>query len=51
MVLDAYALHRVALADTDGLAFTAVASAVLAGAWTAYGRRSAGCGSRCRWRW
>ncbi|MEU9998924.1 hypothetical protein [Streptomyces sp. NPDC050848] len=37
MVLDAYALHRVALPDTDGLAFTAVASAVLAGAWTAYG--------------
>ncbi|MFD3947225.1 SCO7613 C-terminal domain-containing membrane protein [Streptomyces sp. NPDC058579] len=37
MVLDAYALHRVALADTDGLAYTAVASAVLAGAWTAYG--------------
>ncbi|WP_137990485.1 SCO7613 C-terminal domain-containing membrane protein [Streptomyces vilmorinianum] len=37
MVLDAYALHRVALADTDGLAFAAVASAVLAGAWTAYG--------------
>ncbi|MFC8273513.1 SCO7613 C-terminal domain-containing membrane protein [Streptomyces sp. NPDC057271] len=37
MVLDAYALHRVALADTDGTAFAAVASAVLAGAWTAYG--------------
>ncbi|MFJ3585648.1 SCO7613 C-terminal domain-containing membrane protein [Streptomyces sp. NPDC090127] len=37
MVLDAYALHRVALPETDGLAFTAVASAVLAGAWTAYG--------------
>ncbi|MEU4267589.1 hypothetical protein [Streptomyces sp. NPDC026092] len=37
MVLDAYALHRVALADTDGLAYTSVASAVLAGAWTAYG--------------
>ncbi|MEU9702937.1 hypothetical protein [Streptomyces sp. NPDC047981] len=37
MVLDAYALHRVALSDTDGLAYTAVASAVLAGAWTAYG--------------
>ncbi|MER7953514.1 hypothetical protein [Streptomyces sp. NPDC096030] len=37
MVLDAYALHRVALADTDGAAFAAVASAVLAGAWTAYG--------------
>ncbi|MFG2773227.1 SCO7613 C-terminal domain-containing membrane protein [Streptomyces sp. NPDC048350] len=37
MVLDAYALHRVALPDTDGPAFAAVASAVLAGAWTAYG--------------
>ncbi|WP_329624484.1 hypothetical protein OG357_32325 [Streptomyces sp. NBC_01255] len=37
MVLDAYALHRVALAETDGLGYTAVASAVLAGAWTAYG--------------
>ncbi|MFD3661441.1 SCO7613 C-terminal domain-containing membrane protein [Streptomyces sp. NPDC058659] len=37
MVLDAYALHRVALAATDGLGYTAVASAVLAGAWTAYG--------------
>ncbi|WP_030692001.1 SCO7613 C-terminal domain-containing membrane protein [Streptomyces globisporus] len=37
MVLDAYALHRVALAETDGLGYTAVASAVLAGTWTAYG--------------
>ncbi|MEU3688676.1 SCO7613 C-terminal domain-containing membrane protein [Streptomyces narbonensis] len=37
MILDAYALHRVALAGTDGLGYTAVASAVLAGAWTAYG--------------
>ncbi|MER7912864.1 hypothetical protein [Streptomyces sp. NPDC096068] len=36
-VLDAYALHRVALADTDGLGYAAVASAVLAGAWAAYG--------------
>ncbi|MFF5453352.1 SCO7613 C-terminal domain-containing membrane protein [Streptomyces sp. NPDC012950] len=36
-VLDAYALHRVALADTDGLGYAAVASAVLAGAWVAYG--------------
>ncbi|MET9955947.1 hypothetical protein ABZ135_30970 [Streptomyces sp. NPDC006339] len=36
-LLDAYALHRVALADTDGLAYAAVASAVLAGVWTAYG--------------
>ncbi|MFF3318395.1 SCO7613 C-terminal domain-containing membrane protein [Streptomyces sp. NPDC003035] len=37
MVLDAYALHRVALPATDGLGYAAVASAVLAGAWTAYG--------------
>ncbi|MEU9865104.1 hypothetical protein AB0D99_29980 [Streptomyces sp. NPDC047971] len=37
MVLDAYALHRVALGDTDPLGYTAVASAVLAGAWTVYG--------------
>ncbi|CAM5592444.1 hypothetical protein STANM337S_05311 [Streptomyces tanashiensis] len=37
MVLDAYALHRVALSETDGLGYTAVASAVLAAAWTAYG--------------
>ncbi|MER5309710.1 hypothetical protein ABT034_18195 [Streptomyces sp. NPDC002773] len=37
MVLDAYALHRVALPETDGLGYTAVAAAVLAGAWTAYG--------------
>ncbi|MGJ7418887.1 SCO7613 C-terminal domain-containing membrane protein [Streptomyces cinereoruber] len=36
-VLDAYALHRVALVDTDGLGYAAVASAVLAGAWAAYG--------------
>ncbi|KQX47955.1 MULTISPECIES: hypothetical protein [unclassified Streptomyces] len=37
MVLDAYAVHRVALPGTDGLGYTAVVSAVLAGAWTAYG--------------
>ncbi|MEU0234677.1 MULTISPECIES: hypothetical protein [unclassified Streptomyces] len=36
-VLDAYALHRVALSDTDGLGYAAVASAVLAGTWAAYG--------------
>lgn len=36
-VLDAYALHAVALADTDGVAYTAAASAVLAGTWAAYG--------------
>ncbi|WP_327120515.1 hypothetical protein OG206_27005 [Streptomyces sp. NBC_01341] len=35
--LDAFALHAVAAPDTDGLAFAAVASAVLAAAWTAYG--------------
>lgn len=37
MVLDAYALHAVAAPDTDGPAFSAVASAVLASVWTAYG--------------
>ncbi|MGW2654645.1 SCO7613 C-terminal domain-containing membrane protein [Streptomyces sp. NPDC001478] len=37
MVLDAYALRRVALADTDSLAYTAVASAVLAVVWATYG--------------
>ncbi|MFF3690240.1 SCO7613 C-terminal domain-containing membrane protein [Streptomyces sp. NPDC002187] len=37
MVLDAYALHRVALPDTDGPGYAAVASAALAGLWTAYG--------------
>ncbi|MGW5423540.1 SCO7613 C-terminal domain-containing membrane protein [Streptomyces sp. NPDC003943] len=36
-VLDAYALHRVALADTAGLGYTAAASAVLAGVWAGYG--------------
>ncbi|MDX2293462.1 MULTISPECIES: SCO7613 C-terminal domain-containing membrane protein [Streptomyces] len=36
-VLDAYALHRVALPETDGTAYTAVAAAVLAGLWAAYG--------------
>ncbi|MGW9440285.1 SCO7613 C-terminal domain-containing membrane protein [Streptomyces sp. NPDC055607] len=36
-VLDAYALHRVALSDTDGPGYAAAASAVLAGAWAAYG--------------
>lgn len=36
-VLDAYALHRVALPGTDGLGYAAAASAVLAGAWAAYG--------------
>ncbi|MFJ4684325.1 SCO7613 C-terminal domain-containing membrane protein [Streptomyces sp. NPDC088789] len=36
-VLDAYALHAVALADTDGTGYAAVASAVLAAVWAAYG--------------
>ncbi len=37
MVLDAYALHRVALPETDGLGYAAGASAVLAVLWAAYG--------------
>ncbi|MEU2505767.1 hypothetical protein ABZ621_13765 [Streptomyces sp. NPDC007863] len=36
-VLDAYALHRVALPETDGLGYAAVAAAVLAGVWAGYG--------------
>ncbi|MEU0161733.1 hypothetical protein ABZ154_23615 [Streptomyces sp. NPDC006261] len=36
-LLDAYAVHAVAAPDADGLTFTAVASAVLAALWTAYG--------------
>ncbi|MEV0527570.1 hypothetical protein AB0I66_29505 [Streptomyces sp. NPDC050439] len=36
-VLDAYALHAVALPRTDAPGFTAAASAVLAALWTAYG--------------
>ncbi|MGW7080901.1 SCO7613 C-terminal domain-containing membrane protein [Streptomyces sp. NPDC054866] len=36
-VLDAYALHAVALPQTDALGYTAAASAVLAALWTAYG--------------
>ncbi|WP_392669025.1 SCO7613 C-terminal domain-containing membrane protein [Streptomyces sp. LN785] len=36
-VLDAYALHAVAAPETDGPGFAAVASAVLAGLWAAYG--------------
>lgn len=36
-VLDAYALYEVALPETDGLGYAAVASAVLAAAWAAYG--------------
>jgi len=36
-VLDAYALHEAALAGTDGTGYAAIASAVLAGVWAAYG--------------
>ncbi|MER5212840.1 hypothetical protein ABT063_20245 [Streptomyces sp. NPDC002838] len=36
-VLDAYALHEVALAGTDGAGYAAVASAVLGATWLAYG--------------
>ncbi|MFE2293297.1 SCO7613 C-terminal domain-containing membrane protein [Streptomyces sp. NPDC059452] len=36
-LLDAYAVHAVAAPETDGLAFTAGASAVLAALWAAYG--------------
>ncbi|WP_093801823.1 SCO7613 C-terminal domain-containing membrane protein [Streptomyces sp. Wb2n-11] len=36
-VLDAYALHRVALPGTDPLAYAAIGSAVLAVLWAAYG--------------
>ncbi|MFE1368584.1 SCO7613 C-terminal domain-containing membrane protein [Streptomyces anulatus] len=36
-LLDVYAVHAVAAPGTDGLGFTAVASAVLAVLWTAYG--------------
>ncbi|WP_326764574.1 hypothetical protein OG978_08270 [Streptomyces sp. NBC_01591] len=37
MILDAYALHRVAVPETDGPGFAAAASAVLAVLWGAYG--------------
>ncbi|MBD9731213.1 hypothetical protein IGX29_05150 [Streptomyces sp. H28] len=37
-VLDAYALHEAALTTVDGTAYAAVAAAVLAGMWWAYGR-------------
>ncbi|MEV0172301.1 hypothetical protein AB0I00_14420 [Streptomyces sp. NPDC050803] len=36
-VLDAYALHEVALAGVDGVGYTAAATATLAALWTAYG--------------
>ncbi|WP_095757663.1 SCO7613 C-terminal domain-containing membrane protein [Streptomyces xinghaiensis] len=38
LVLDAYALHRVALPDLDGTAYAAVVSAVLAVVWAGYSR-------------
>ncbi|MBQ0984205.1 hypothetical protein KBZ10_06635 [Streptomyces sp. F63] len=38
LVLDAYALHRVALPDVRGTAYTAVVSAVLAVVWAGYSR-------------
>lgn len=37
-VLDAYALHEVALTGVDGMGYAAVAAAALAGLWAAYGR-------------
>jgi len=37
-VLDAYALHEVALTAADGAGYAAVASAFLAGVWWGYGR-------------
>ncbi|MET9379708.1 hypothetical protein ABZY09_01150 [Streptomyces sp. NPDC002928] len=37
-VLDAYALHETGFPGADGTAYAAVAAAVLAGFWTAYGR-------------
>ncbi|MFI2434215.1 SCO7613 C-terminal domain-containing membrane protein [Streptomyces sp. NPDC018693] len=36
-VLDAYALHEAALGDLDGTAYAAVAAALLAALWAAYG--------------
>ncbi|EFL30892.1 integral membrane protein [Streptomyces viridochromogenes DSM 40736] len=36
-LLDAYALHAAALSGTDGTGYAAVASAVLAAGWSAYG--------------
>ncbi|MET9352776.1 hypothetical protein ABZY14_07115 [Streptomyces sp. NPDC006617] len=38
-VLDAYALHEVAFTGTDGVGYTATASAVLAALWAVYGVR------------
>ncbi|MEV3992362.1 hypothetical protein AB0J57_25980 [Streptomyces sp. NPDC049837] len=37
MVLDAYAVHRVVLPETDAMGYAAVASAVLAALWAGYG--------------
>ncbi|MEE1752658.1 SCO7613 C-terminal domain-containing membrane protein [Streptomyces sp. SP18CS02] len=39
MVLDAYALHRVAMPEVDGPGYAAVVSGVLAAVWAAYGTR------------
>ncbi|MFH8256733.1 SCO7613 C-terminal domain-containing membrane protein [Streptomyces roseolus] len=36
-VLDAYALHRVALPEADGLGYAAVSAGLLAGLWAGYG--------------
>ncbi|SDN03695.1 SCO7613 C-terminal domain-containing membrane protein [Streptomyces wuyuanensis] len=41
-VLDAYALRRAVLPSTDALVYTAVAAAVLAAVWAAYGRAFGG---------
>ncbi|MEU6702876.1 SCO7613 C-terminal domain-containing membrane protein [Streptomyces wuyuanensis] len=41
-VLDAYALRRAVLPSTDALAYTAVAAAVLAAVWAAYGHAVGG---------
>ncbi|MET9802090.1 hypothetical protein [Streptomyces sp. NPDC006368] len=45
MVLDAYALHRAVLPETDGVGYAAVASGALAALWAVYGL---GVGDRLR---
>ena len=50
-VLDAFALHAVAAPESDGLVFSAVASAVLARCGRCTGCCSAGCGCRCLRPW
>ena len=42
LVLDAFALHRVALPAVDGSGYAAAVCAVLAGGWAGYGRWTAG---------